>query len=67
MRQHVTIDRTQDVTNAQQDVAQKAAFDFLNSSHTSKEKNAMKFEFNVENENDDEKVRRENANANYAI
>ena len=67
MRQRVTLNRTQNVANTQQDVAQRTAFDFMNFSSISADENVMKSEFNAETENDDEKVKRANANAHYVI
>lgn len=67
MRQRVTLNRTQNVADTQQDVAQRAAFDFMNFSSTSADENVMKSEFNVETENDDERIKRANANAHYVI
>ena len=52
VRQRVTLNRTQDVANAQQDVAQRIAFDLMNSSFTSAEENVMKFEFNFDDDVD---------------
>ena len=67
VRQRVTLNRTQNVADTQQDVAQRAAFDFMNFSSTSADENVMKSEFNVETENDDERIKRANANAHYVI
>ena len=67
MRQRVTLNRTQNVANTQQNVVQKTTFDFMNFSFIFAKKNVMKFEFNVETENDDEKIKKTNANAHYVI
>ena len=58
MRQRVTLNRTQNVTNTQQNVVQRITFNFMNFSFIFAKKIVMKFEFNVEIENDDEKIKK---------
>ena len=65
VRQRVTLNRTQDVADTQQNAAQRAAFGPMNPPSTPANENAMKSESNAETENDDERVRRANANAHY--